>query len=678
MGNALIALLIAGLLAVFVFLLIQLRYDAWDEATVSSNNVVATLSRDIRRQLEMTDYTLHRLQEAARQSPAAVERALQDSRPPISGRVLVLDQRGNIVQRTMALAFLPSYGDFEFFDETANTTGRQIVVGPPIDDPLTGETVLTVSRRLDNADRTFAGVAVGLLRLSHLLGEMQEVTFGADSRIGLIRDDGLVLVQTTSQGVTPIGRPVTDSDAFRRFLEAPSNQFVGSGIVDDAERVYAYTRLNDFPLVLTIALSFDDIYAAWQKNAVTLGTVFIFLTGVLAWLGFRLMRELALRNAAEMRYRHLSNFDGLTGLANRRHFDEVLEKEWQRAQRNGQPLSLLMMDLDRFKYFNDFYGHQAGDECLRQVATATQNALGRSADVVARYGGEELTVILPETDSEGCERVAEKIRLAIRALNIPHEHNPAYHIVTVSLGRATFNPLDAPEGVSSHHLLAAADMALYEAKGRGRDSSVARPIAIDQMHDASGMDETHRLARVEQARRSITDQPTFDMIADLAARMVGTPLAAVSLIDHERQIFIGTTGFFEAGFPTDGVPRELSFCKHTIQRRSIMVVPDASQDERFADNPFVTGPNHIRFYAGAPLLATDGHALGTIAVVDTRPHAQLRAMHRQLLAELAELVVARLEDRPCEPTTDPRSPSSESADGMDVARALEKLKSGTR
>jgi diguanylate cyclase (GGDEF)-like protein len=162
----------------------------------------------------------------------------------------------------------------------------------------------------------------------------------------------------------------------------------------------------------------------------------------------------------------LSRRDGLTGLANRRHFDESLEREWKRALREKDPLSIIMCDIDFFKDFNDLYGHQSGDDCLRSVARVLDRVLHRPLDVAARYGGEEFVVVLPGTDREGALAVAESIRGGIEALAIPHASSQAAPVVTISLGVASGIP--APDGAAAE-MLTAADRALYRAKGEGRN-----------------------------------------------------------------------------------------------------------------------------------------------------------------------------------------------------------------
>ena len=142
----------------------------------------------------------------------------------------------------------------------------------------------------------------------------------------------------------------------------------------------------------------------------------------------------------EDRLRELSATDGLTLVANRRMFDEVMEREWNRAMRHSLPVSLIMGDIDMFKSYNDLYGHVAGDECLRKVAQAISNSAQRGGDLVARYGGEEFAVILPNTDEVAAREIAEKIRVAVEALNIPHEGNLITKHITISLGISTRVP----------------------------------------------------------------------------------------------------------------------------------------------------------------------------------------------------------------------------------------------
>ncbi len=191
------------------------------------------------------------------------------------------------------------------------------------------------------------------------------------------------------------------------------------------------------------------------------------------------MRDMTERIGLEKKLSTLAFSDSLTGLLNRRAFDEALTREWKRAVRYGGQISLLMLDIDHFKRFNDRYGHQAGDDCLRTVAEAVSRAV-RATDRVARYGGEEITVILPSTFSAGAIEAAGKVRSAVEALRLSHEGNPEGNgWVTVSVGVATtLVPRgETVEGMPKA-LLEAADSAMYKAKNEGRNRVVAAAVIV--------------------------------------------------------------------------------------------------------------------------------------------------------------------------------------------------------
>lgn len=177
---------------------------------------------------------------------------------------------------------------------------------------------------------------------------------------------------------------------------------------------------------------------------------------------------------AQNQLEELANCDSLTGLANRRQFDQVYKREWARAIREGAPLSLLLIDVDLFKLYNDSYGHQAGDACLQFVAAAMGDEQQlRSSDLVARYGGEEFAVILPNTSIEGALVVGERMRAMVARLELRHSEHCCAACVTISIGAAT----TIPNRVSSaSHLLEAADAALYRAKQDGRNRVVAESL----------------------------------------------------------------------------------------------------------------------------------------------------------------------------------------------------------
>lgn len=190
----------------------------------------------------------------------------------------------------------------------------------------------------------------------------------------------------------------------------------------------------------------------------------------------RLEQELQKRKSVEQKLLELNQklnelvaIDSLTQLANRRKFDEFLNREWQRGQRERNCISLIFCDIDYFKLYNDSLGHQSGDTCLQEVARAITSAVRRPADLVARYGGEEFAVILPQTPAQNALQVAEKIRLRVKQLAIPHNESLVSDYVSLSLGVTCIVP--QPK-YTKKQFLVTADKALYQAKRQGRDRSV--------------------------------------------------------------------------------------------------------------------------------------------------------------------------------------------------------------
>jgi diguanylate cyclase (GGDEF)-like protein len=223
----------------------------------------------------------------------------------------------------------------------------------------------------------------------------------------------------------------------------------------------ALTVTGHGPLMLIVSSTMlHRIVVAQIFLAVALFTTF----PVAALLEERKNLELSLQQR-ELRYRELAHADALTGLANRRAFDETLESEWQRAIRSRLPIAILLIDVDLFKSYNDIHGHIGGDQCLRSIANVIANALQRASDTASRFGGEEFAIILPNTHIEGALAVAESIRQAVATMNIPHPCNP-HGCQTISIGVAAATP---ELGDSILSLLKLSDHALYRAKDLGRN-----------------------------------------------------------------------------------------------------------------------------------------------------------------------------------------------------------------
>jgi diguanylate cyclase (GGDEF)-like protein len=175
--------------------------------------------------------------------------------------------------------------------------------------------------------------------------------------------------------------------------------------------------------------------------------------------------HITLKHQADL-LRSMSFVDGLTGVANRRQFDEALQREWRACLRTGTSLALIMIDIDYFKQFNDTYGHPAGDACLRAIAGILNGEISRSHDLIARYGGEEFVCLLPDINLAGAQIKAEQLRQVVHSLSIPHAASSTAPVVTVSVGLALFIPSSE---LTPEQLVAAADAELYTAKRAGRN-----------------------------------------------------------------------------------------------------------------------------------------------------------------------------------------------------------------
>ena len=220
--------------------------------------------------------------------------------------------------------------------------------------------------------------------------------------------------------------------------------------------------LRDIPVIFVTALSHpEDETRALEAGAVD----FISKPYNVAVVRARVRTQLTVKRQRDA-LRALSLTDSLTGVANRRCFNETMDKEWRRCARAGQTVSLILADLDFFKQYNQAYGHQAGDACLQQVSAAMQHCSARPPDLLARYGGEEFVVLLPQENLPGAAAVAQRILGAVRQLALPHERSGVGAHVTLSMGVASMLPADSGDPGT---LIRAADARLYRAKASGRD-----------------------------------------------------------------------------------------------------------------------------------------------------------------------------------------------------------------
>ncbi|MCS0588876.1 diguanylate cyclase [Massilia norwichensis] len=377
--------------------------------------------------------------------------------------------------------------DRDYFKYHQTHADRGSHVGKPVRSRSTGVMVIPVSRRIDRPDGSFGGIALVTLDLGYFGRFYDRFDVGSEGTILLALDDGTLIYR----------RPFNESMVGTSIAQGPVIQMmrksgpVGTAMlrarIDGIERLYSYRHLEGYPLVVASAQSKEEILAHWWSSVLKMSGVVLGAILLLGWGGVRMIRQIRVREQLEAELRRagdtleqqnqalktLAESDGLTGLANRRLFEEALAGELARARRAGTSFALILCDVDFFKKYNDRYGHVGGDDCLRRVAAAIAAGARRPGDLAARYGGEEFAVLLPDTTLEGARTVAEAIRTTIAGLAIEHADSPAGR-VGMSLGVVA----GTPGAEAGSAWIEAADRLLYEAKSGGRDQVVAKPVSL--------------------------------------------------------------------------------------------------------------------------------------------------------------------------------------------------------
>ncbi|WP_339547658.1 sensor domain-containing diguanylate cyclase [Pseudomonas sp. RA_35y_Pfl2_P32] len=464
------------------------RDRALDEVDVHGLNLsqtLATYSEGIVRQSSLLLLGLVERLETEGSGPEHIRRlsALvsrqQPLMPQLSG-ITIYDSQGHwLMSSNRLIPAGANSSDRAYFIHHRDDPSREPFIGPPIRSRSNQEWVITVSRRFNDVRGEFAGVVAVTLGVENFLRLFGQIDVGQEGAIGLSHTDGTLLVRYPFRE-QDMGRNFSQSPIFAKYLvDQPVGTASFTSGLDGVERLYAFRKSDKLPLVTTVALGKREALAAWRQEAVlSIGLVagVLGLTGIIGgFLILHIRRRITVESellvtqqqlvSSNRQLEMLAMKDALTGLANRRCFDETLALEARRAQRDGSPLALLMIDIDYFKLFNDSLGHVAGDACLQTVCNILEQCVRRPSDLVARYGGEEMGVIMPNTDSGGAIVVAQLILDRLSQENIPHTTSPLGR-VSVSIGVATAagSDLDQFQG-----LIEAADQALYNAKSGGRN-----------------------------------------------------------------------------------------------------------------------------------------------------------------------------------------------------------------
>jgi len=473
-------LTVIAILSIVTFLLIREHANAQQDATRSATTIAQLIDADVLRTVELYDLTLQGLIAASqrddlKQMPPQVRQLVLFDRSTAArfkGDILLLDKHGEVLADSSLTDPKPgNFADRDYFVAHVLDRDTGMFISRPFkprcDCADSDQWRISFSRRISSPTGEFMGVAVASMRLTYFDELFNSLNIGSDSTLNIINNDGILLAQKPYLQSDSIGKSFASRPNVVRILRDGSGSFNSVSSIDHRKRLYTFSRVGNLPLTVIVALSSAEVFGTWERTAMVIsGATSVLCIGLL-WLTWLLCRELRLRHNAERELAQLAATDALTGVANRRTLDQALRHEWFRAQRSGKPLSVLMIDADHFKAFNDRHGHQGGDDALRSLARVISTNVRRPSDVVARYGGEEFSVILPETDSAGAKQIAEHIREAVEQLPLVAD---AKTPMTVSIGISTWT---SASEISLEQLLFAADKALYQAKETGRNRVVA-------------------------------------------------------------------------------------------------------------------------------------------------------------------------------------------------------------
>ena len=485
-----------ALMAMNAWLIIRAHASEIQQVNRANSNLARSVSQQIEAtialaehvivgvtfELERTDMTVDAIQ---RLQPVLVNHVSQV--PAIKG-LFVYDEQGRWLVHSEAFADASrDNSDRDYFIHHKNSQSAVTLISGPIVSRSSGEWIIPVSKRVNAPDGSFAGVVLATLSMTHMRATLDRFQIGEQGAIAVFHTDRLLTRRPFKQ--EDLGRRNTNSPIMTTFKAARSGTVEAVSTIDGILRIISFEHISNYPVFVTVAVGRDEVLRDWKTASVYQSIWVVLLCGAVAVSGSYLVGSMRRRLKAESRLRstrdeltqandrlaHLADEDGLTGLANRRHFDARLAKAFQLAQQDQAPLAVIMVDVDDFKKYNDFYGHLQGDECLRRIAAALRTAVRRTGDLVARYGGEEMVLLMPATDAQEAAAIAEAARTAVLRLHLPHAGAPL-GFVSISLGVAACMP---QANTGPFALLKAADDAMYGAKVKGKNAvEVASSTAI--------------------------------------------------------------------------------------------------------------------------------------------------------------------------------------------------------
>lgn len=464
-----------GVMAISFVTLMAARDGAIAHAHETSRNVTAVLVSNIARTVDTSNNALLGL------ISALDKPAIQNMDPGLRHELLfdrtaaeyvigvgLTDDRGRLLDGCCSNALNSDFSDRDYFKVHRESPDAGLYVSHIYQArTVSGSETIAVSRRINRPDGSFGGVVVVAIDASYFKRLLSNLNVGPRGVTAIVRTDGTLVARNPPFSPS---RPVNfgASPTFPRMVNRDSGFYAAPSTADGILRLYTFQRVPGTPLIAVVAPAQGDVLASWRRLSWIVGiaasSVSLAFCAVVWLLAFAL-RDYA---KAQVLLMQLTQIDSLTGLKNRRALDEVLDNEWGRLQRNDGCLSVLFVDADNFKQYNDRHGHAQGDVALKHLAACIDRHTCRRGDLAARYGGEEFVVVLPDTDERGAAQIAEAIRYEVEH-GPPSAPSAAVPPFTVSIGCATGR---RSHPASLDELTNAADLALYVAKHNGRNCVV--------------------------------------------------------------------------------------------------------------------------------------------------------------------------------------------------------------
>jgi diguanylate cyclase (GGDEF)-like protein len=460
---------VIGFSAICASVMLDMRRGEEQLARQMLENLASSIDSDIGRNIELYDLSLR-----AVASNMVMPEIKNVSRPMLHlilfdhaatakhfGAIQVFDTTGRLTIDASSLDPRPeNRADEEYFTVHRDNPNAGLFISKPM--LHRGAYSVVLSRRITAEHGDFLGVVAGSIRFSYFHELFDRLNLDRDDSITVLRRDRTIIMRRPFD-LDFIGKNVADLAAkWDPAKLRDGGSYAGQGPVDATPRLFV-RRAPSGPLFVVVGKPLEAVFSLWHKEAMRVAAIMgVLILFVFATTLF-LAREIGRRAAAEAKLEELAITDALTGLRNRRKFDDEIDSEWRRAARQQTPLALLMIDADHFKAFNDTHGHQAGDQVLVGIAICISDSVRRAGDCAARYGGEEFAVLLPGCSATDAFSMAETIRQKV----MQWSEGPA--VTTVSVGVASLTP-----AANMHWalLLEAADKALYAAKANGRNQSV--------------------------------------------------------------------------------------------------------------------------------------------------------------------------------------------------------------